>query len=685
MLDFSQNGINLIIDVKEDKSVVFLEFSKNAPKNTAKKSGPHFSPVQLQLTGVNNCDHSFGKHNGTSGSRDLKYVSHKYFENKEGNKLEMLLSDGKINVTLHYQFYNGIACVRAWTSVENISDESVGLEYVSSFVYNGFDGGDKPLDEKIRVMIAHNAWCKEANWKTHTLSDLGYERCGAISWKKISVSNSGTWSAKDFLPMGAVLNTQTENTFLWQIENNGSWQWEISDAANMMYFCLSGPTEQENQWHKELGKGECFESVKVCVSLGEDFDKALEELTKYRRKIINKSETDKKLPVIFNDYMNCLMAEPTEENELPIIDLAAEMGAEYYCMDAGWYADGAWWDSVGEWQESKKRFPNGLKKIFDYIREKGMIPGIWLEIEVMGINCPLVKEFDDDCFFMRHGRRVIDSGRYQLDFRSPKVREHATRTLDRVVKDYGVQYIKNDYNIEAGLGTQVDSDSVGDGLLGHNRAYRAWIEEMKLRHPSLVWENCASGGMRMDYCQLSIADVQSTSDQQDYKITSHVAAAAATAVLPEQAAVWAYPIIADDENAFVVNMVNALPLRIHLSGEIFGWQDDKKALVKEAIDCYKATRDGISEAIPFYPLGVPQYSDKNFCSAYRIGNDIRLAVWRLGSDLSELDIPIENAKNMSAKVLYPSNTKATVKMTDSGIKVTLPEDNSAVYIELKSI
>jgi len=219
MLDFSQNGINLIFETKEDKTVVLWEFSKNACENEVKKEGPHFSPVQLQLTGVNNCDHSYGKHNGTSGSRDLKYVSHNYFENENGNKLEMLLSDGIVNVTLHYQFYTGVCAVRAWTTVENISDEVVGLEYVSSFVYNGFDNGVKPLDEKISVMMAHNAWCKEVNWKTYTLSELGYERCGGISWKKISVSNAGTWSAKDVIPMGAVSNSETKNTFLWQIES----------------------------------------------------------------------------------------------------------------------------------------------------------------------------------------------------------------------------------------------------------------------------------------------------------------------------------------------------------------------------------------------------------------------------------------------------------------------------------
>ena len=88
--------------------------------------------------------------------------------------------------------------------------------------------------------------------------------------------------------------------------------------------------------------GESFESVKACISAGDSFDTALEAMTQYRRKIFNNNESNKKLPVIFNDYMHCLWANPTEEKMLPLIDRAAELGCEYYCMDAGWYADGTY-------------------------------------------------------------------------------------------------------------------------------------------------------------------------------------------------------------------------------------------------------------------------------------------------------------------------------------------------------
>lgn len=58
------------------------------------------------------------------------------------------------------------------------------------------------------------------------------------------------------------------------------------------------------------------------------------------------NEDNELLRIIFNDYMNCLWGSPTTEKLLPLIDAAAEVGCEYFCIDAGWYAPGEWWDGV---------------------------------------------------------------------------------------------------------------------------------------------------------------------------------------------------------------------------------------------------------------------------------------------------------------------------------------------------
>ena len=668
ILDFSQNNIFAVFDITEQEKVALKHFS-SLPYSDLKKGDYVISDIHI--CGEKH-DYRFGaKHIGESGTESLKYQKHNYYENEDGNKLEFVLKDDKTEVVVHYQFYKNISAVRAWKTIKNISNDKVGLEYVSSFSYTGIN------DENLKIMIPHNSWCSEVDWEEFTPEQLGMKKYRANLSKRISISNTGSCSAKEYLPMAAAVSDK--ETLIWQIENNGSWQWEIGEMDNLFYLKLSGPNEQENSWYKELLPGERFESAKACVALGKNFDAALAELTKYRRKIFNNNEANKKLPVIFNDYMNCLWADPTEEKMLPLIDKAAELGCEYYCMDAGWYADGIWWDSVGEWKEEKKRFPNGIKKVFDYIKDKGMIPGIWLEIEVIGINCPILKEFDDDCFFMRHGKRIVNRGRYHLDFRNEKVRKFATETVARVVEEYGAEYIKFDYNITPGVGTEVNADSFGDGLLEHNRAYLDWIREIKIKYPNLIIENCSSGGLRMDYAMLSEHHIQSITDQEEFAKTAHIAAAAPTAVLPEQSGVWTYPVKEDDNDAVAVNMASAILQRLYLSGQILDLDEDRIKLVKEGIDVYKSIRNEIPKSIPFYPIQMPNHNSDVICLGFKYPDCSRIVLSSFDNSQKEINVPIECD---NAKILYPSDTKITLSKAENGLNVTIPAKCTSVIIEI---
>lgn len=682
LLNFVHEKIHLGFEVTDDKRFMLLNFSGADREITVPDNEVRFHPaVELHLAGGDQDDHHGGKYTGTSAAATLRYVSHTYEKNDIGNKLEVVLEDSKVRVVMHYQFFDGISVMKSWPVVTNISEEKIGIEYLTSFALTGIDYGDKmPVDEKMRLWIAHNTWKREADWKEYALSELGLERIGPFSMKRININNIGTWSSKEHLPLAALDNKETGDMIIWQIEQNGSWQWEISDIVDKLYLKLSGPNEKETHWYKELAVGEEFVGVEAALCIGADFDSALEEMTKYRRKIVRYNIADDSMPVIFNDYMNCLWADPTEEKMIPIIDKAAELGAEYYVMDAGWYADGTWWETVGEWQPVAWRFPNGIKHVFDYIYSKGMVPGIWLEIESMGVNCPILDQFPDECFFMRHGKKVIDHQRYHLDFRHPKVREFATGVIDRLVGEYGARYIKMDYNIDGGIGTECNADSVGDGALGHNRAHFEWLKSIMDKYPELVFENCSSGGMRMDYKTLSINPIQSISDQDDYKPNSIIAAAAASICLPEQAAIWSYPMLGDTDDAIITNMVNAIPLRIHLSGQVKDLPKEQLDLMKEGVECYKKVREVKKECIPYYPFGPSMYGKDWMCAGYRAKDFSYMAVWRYDSDDESFVIPTEY-KNV--EVVYPARDTYKAEMTEEGVKVTLPCKYSAAVLKLR--
>ena len=588
------------------------------------------------------------------------YRSHREYETELGTKLEFLLEGREMQVRLHYQFVTGTSVVRSWMEVTNIGDSVKTLEYVSSFALTGIcRKGLLPYQDKTKISIPHNAWSGEMRWKDYSMADLGMSKAGNTTFKRICCSTCGTWSSGEYLPMGYVENTETGQGIMWQIEHNGSWYWEMSDYENLLYLNVCGPNDKENHWFRNLKKDETFVSVPVAVcAVSCGFTQGCRELTRYRRKLYRKCADIRELPVIFNDWMNGLAGDQRPETLIPLIDAAAEAGCEYFCMDAGWYVepDGEWDAGMGEWLPSAKRFPNGIKEITDYIRSKGMLPGMWLEIEVVAYKSKLVKQVPSDWFFCRHGHPVVTNGRYQLDFRNPEVIKHADAVVDRMVGEYGVAYIKMDYNHNAGIGTEVNADSEGDGLLQHTRAYINWLDSVFARYPDLIIENCGSGGMRIDYALLSRHSIQSVTDSSDYRKTAFISAASAAALTPEQAGIWTYPVEASDEEETICNMVNAMLMRIHLGGRIDLINSACTELVKEAIACYKEIRSDIPKAVPVWPLGFPRIEDGWISFGLDCGQKLYLAVWRLESSEKYCAIPLESVcggENITVRCIYP--------------------------------
>lgn len=695
-----EDGIYLVFGVTKENQLKLFHFSakplseqeekKLTENETFLREG--FQLVQVNFSGYNRPYEKHGnKHIVTAPGYMLTFVDMKDERNETGRVLTFIQKDEETGarVVTTWQFYQGTTTIRMQSEVTNEGTEVQTLEYISSFYYLGIEKeGEMSSDDKMQLTFAHNGWQKEMNFHTYSFPALGLPQTQPTVYqrtsKTIGLTNTGNWSTKEYLPMGYLSNEEADTAIYWQIEHNGSWHAEISDQNDHFYLALSGPTEVQSHWFQNLKPGESFTTVPVAVGVSDaDFAKAMGQLTKYRRMIRRVNKDDENLPVIFNDYMNCLFGDPTTEKELPLIDAAAEAGCEYYVIDAGWYAPGLWWDSVGEWQESRERFPGGIKEVTDYIRGKGMVPGVWLELEVMGINCEKAKNAPDDWFFIRHGKRVFDRSRYQLDFRNPAVIDHVNEVIDRVVNEYGVGYIKMDYNIEPGIGTELDADSVGAGLLAHERAYLAWLDSVFKKYPDLVIENCSSGGLRIDYALLSRYSIQSTSDQEDYQNYASIAVNAPAGLTPEQAAVWSYPQRNGDKEETIFNMVNAMLLRIHQSGHLAELSPERVALVKEGISYYKEIRSDIKKALPDWPIGLADTRATFLCGALKTENKAYLAVFRRDKDEEDdrtmVRIPLahlfEGEKKLSVKLAYPQEAmKENVEYTYEADRKVLAVD-----------
>jgi alpha-galactosidase len=711
-ISWTDGLVDLEIEVSRDGTARLTRLSARAPAgenpdsltrgSTAPAAGAPAGPglplVDIVVAGIGRCWSGSRYTESVVGLR-LRYRGHHESGDGTARRLQVELEDTVTGLRADVCYQSAGGGLRCWVRLSNTGQRQLTIQSVTSLLMSGLPGPDQAgsLDD-LDLIWARSDWLAEGRWERLALRDALPDLNRAADPQanprgRIGLSSQGTWSSASYLPAGAVVDRRTGRACAWQIEHNGGWHWQVGEHGGRGYLALLGPTDTEHHWRLPLAPGASFTTVPVAVAVSDaGFEGAVATLTAARRAGRRPHPDHRQLPVIFNDYMNTVMGDPTTAVLLPLIEAAAEVGAEYFCIDSGWYTEigEGWWDAVGAWKPSATRFPGGLSEVLDRIREAGMVPGVWLEPEVVGVRSPVADQLPPEAFFQRDGERVVEHGRYHLDLRHPATVKHLDEVVDFLVSDLGVGYLKLDYNINGGPGTDTGGGSAGAGLLEHNRAHLAWLDRMLDRHPGLTIENCASGGMRADYAMLSRLQLQSTSDQQDYLRYAAIAAAAPATIAPEQAAVWAYPQpgFTDDEIAFT--LCSALLGRIHLSGHLDRMSPAQRGLVSQAVTVYKDLRAELARAVPFWPLGLPGWEDPVIALGMHAPGASYVLVWRRGgadSDRPEtvaLPVPRLAGAAVTPGVLFPAGAGALAPWApvEARLTVTLPRAPSACLIRL---
>jgi alpha-galactosidase len=615
----------------------------------------------------------------TIGDR-LRYLDHSELRDADAAHLVVRQKDevtGLLTATTVSQF-TGVDAYRVHTVVTNEGSSDMVLQQVTSATLIGLTshlGEPAELD----LWMARSEWCAESRWFATDLggaaglADINTPVHGHFARGAIALSSSSTWSSGEYLPVAGIENRTSGRSLVWEIENNGPWRWEIDTLfhpSEALALALLGPTDIDHSWTKRLAPGESFTTVAVSFAVADGgITGAIGSLTAHRRHSHIEVHADSERPLIFNDYMNALMGDPTTEKLLPLIDAAAASGASYFCIDAGWYDDdGDWWPSVGAWEPSHVRFGElGLTGVLNYIRNQGMTPGLWIEPEVVGVRSPIANELPEAAFMHREGIRIVEHDRYFLDFRSPAARDYLDRVFARLIGEYGARYFKWDYNVTPGTGPDTDASAPGDGLLGHTRAHLAWVEALRARYPDIILEACSSGAQRMDATILERYDLQSTSDQQDYRLYPAIAASAPMSMPLEMAGNWAYPQSEWSDEQIAFTLVTGLSGRLYLSGNIDRLDERQLAIVREATRAYPEVIAHHARALPSWPLGLPAWTDAQVALASSTDDETLIFVWNRDSDATsaELALPTFAGAEVIVETVFPTALPAWSHEWDS--------------------
>lgn len=270
----------------------------------------------------------------TVGDR-LRYVEHRETEEGAVSTLTITQRDertGLLAVTTLRRFED-VAAYRVETAVTNTGAAALLLQQVTSGTFIGLTGHLGEAAD-LDLWTARSEWCAESRWFPTPLDgragfvDIDTALHGHFARGVVALTGHSTWPSGEWVPTAVVENRVTGHAVAWQVENNGPWRWELDtlfDPAEALALALLGPTDVDHAWTTRLGPGDTFTTVPASIALAEGgLTGAIGELTRHRRRSHLDVDADSARPLIFNDYMNALMGDPTTEKLLPLID--AEIG-----------------------------------------------------------------------------------------------------------------------------------------------------------------------------------------------------------------------------------------------------------------------------------------------------------------------------------------------------------------------
>lgn len=551
-----------------------------------------------------------------------------------------------INITSVLEYTTGSDYIKTYSVFESKTEEKQTLEMASSFNICAFPCTGKGLRQKDLVLHRlKSKWSMEGKLESRRFLDMELEP----AWLRIGASSErfgevGSMPVRRYFPWMAVTDMGQEGGSIGysigaQLYINSSWQMEVynRDEKNSL---SGGIADREfGHWMKDIAPGERFVTpvavLTVCKNAGKPIytdtpdairmESTIDELSRrltdaQKVNLENVPESEKELPVIFNEYCTS-WGNPDEKEMEAIAERLKGHGIKYCVIDAGWHVkDGNDWSDIGDWITNKNKFPGGLKKTADKIRECGMIPGLWYEMEVVGKDSDSFK--NEDMLLKRDGIPIQTMFRRFFDMRKPEVIDFLTQRVIDNLKDNGFGYLKVDYNDNLGIGCD-GAESLGEALRQNMQASIGFFKKIREEIPDIVIENCSSGGHRLEPSVQAVTSMASFSDAHEWQAIPVIAANVTRAILPAQSQIWAVLRAKDDEKRLYYSLSNTFLGRMCLSGDMSTISDEQFEIADKAIAYYKKCADIIKNGRN-YRLGPYQdsYNDlKGWQAVVRVSED----------------------------------------------------------------
>jgi len=398
-----------------------------------------------------------------------------------------------VNIRVHMKL-DGTPFLVRWLEITNTSDRPAALSSVSPWsgllwsVLNYRELLPAGMNNAFSLgYYASEAWGWEGDFVWEPLLN-GVRR---IEGKK---GRSG-----HACPFFMVRNEGTGEYFVGHIAWSGNWKIDFrcdQDPASQdaLLFFKAGPSAPSPQ--RVLGPGETISTPAVHLGLlHADLDGCVQALHDHIRHSVMPAYPKGRRQLVQYNAWGYVADDLDEQLLLREVDMAADIGCELFIVDAGWYGAERknWYNTVGDWFPGSW-LPNGLEPARKYARRRGLLFGLWVEIECAGDRSNLLKEHPD-WILKRDGEPVPRA----LDLTRPEVASWVESEIVRLIERYDLDLFRLDYNINVYEAGQTMRDGyVENTLWRHYETLYGIFERVRERFPNIILQNCSSGGGRND-------------------------------------------------------------------------------------------------------------------------------------------------------------------------------------------
>lgn len=448
---------------------------------------------------------------GADGLRNLalRFVSKEVSRPEPGvTRTDIRLKDAVTGtgLDLHFLAYEKENVIEAWSTIRNGSGTPVTLLRADSFSFS-VSGKD------LHLTTFRGGWGDEMNWIEAPVTP-GLRRFGNLSFTHPTHGYSTSFLVSRG-PAAEEKGWVVGGSLAW----SGNWHLDFQSEFNDSVRASGGASPLQPQ---RLAAGAEFETPRVILSAS---DKGKGEVSRRfhrwaRRAGMRQAEITR--PVILNSWDGAYFSFD-EKRLLAMMDGAAKAGVEMFVLDDGWFGNGKNARNgdnagLGDWQTNREKLPHDIQWLAEQAKARGLRFGLWVEPEMVNPRSDLFEKHPDWAVKLPGREQRLSRNQIPLDLSKPEVEEFAYRSVaDLLTKYPGIEYIKWDNNGHLqDPGSQGASPDAQQGMTAAmTRAYYRILDKLRADHPKIIFQDCASGGGRVEYGALSRHEEFWASDNQN--------------------------------------------------------------------------------------------------------------------------------------------------------------------------